>query len=170
MAGAAIDQRPTFFGWVYLALLIWNGATTWWVCNSTLAGGIAAVLANALLMCIPWIGFYHVRRRMGPVFGYAALILFWLTFEYIHLNWELSWPWLTLGNVFATHPGWVQWYEYSLAPAEAVFGYSSSTSCSFCFCVNDFLRSRSRRLRTPYSSQFLQIRRSPNPALHLNRG
>jgi len=45
--------------------------------------------------------------------GYCSLIIFWLTFEYIHHNWELSWPWLTLGNVFATHPAWVQWYEYT---------------------------------------------------------
>ena len=64
-------------------------------------------------MCIPWICFYHVKKRLGAVWGYPALILFWISFEYIHLNWELSWPWLTMGNVFATHPGWVQWYEYT---------------------------------------------------------
>jgi apolipoprotein N-acyltransferase len=29
------------------------------------------------------------------------------------LNWQLSWPWLTLGNVFASHTSWVQWYEYT---------------------------------------------------------
>lgn len=104
-------SRKKFFGWTYLTLVIWNGATTWWVLNSTLIGGIAAILANALLMCLPWIGFYNVKRKRGEKAGYAALILFWLTFEYIHLNWELSWPWLTLGNVFASHPGWVQWYE-----------------------------------------------------------
>jgi len=45
--------------------------------------------------------------------GYMALVLFWMAFEYIHLNWQLSWPWLTLGNVFASHPKWVQWYEYT---------------------------------------------------------
>jgi len=54
------------------------------------------------------------RERDGyQVVGYPALVVFWLTFEYIHLNWELSWPWLTLGNSFASHPDWVQWYEFS---------------------------------------------------------
>jgi len=110
---AQVTKRAQFFGWTYLTMLVWNGATTWWVCNSTVAGGIAAIVANALLMCLPWIGFYNIKRRMGPLFAYPALILFWLTFEYIHLNWELSWPWLTIGNVFATHPGWVQWYEFT---------------------------------------------------------
>jgi apolipoprotein N-acyltransferase len=50
---------------------------------------------------------------MGDTLGYASLVLFWMSFEFIHLNWELSWPWLTLGNVFSTHPDWVQWYEYT---------------------------------------------------------
>jgi apolipoprotein N-acyltransferase len=108
-----ISRGRRFFGWCYLAMLIWNLATTWWVCNSTLVGGMAAILANSLLMCLPWIGFYHIKRTLGSRYGYPALVLFWLSFEYIHLNWELSWPWLTLGNVFASHPGWVQWYEFT---------------------------------------------------------
>jgi len=106
-------SRKKFFGWTYLTLVIWNGATTWWVLNSTVPGGVSAILANSLLMSLPWIAFYNVKRKRGERTGYTALILFWLTFEYIHLNWELSWPWLTLGNVFATHPGWVQWYEFT---------------------------------------------------------
>jgi apolipoprotein N-acyltransferase len=108
-----VPKRGAFFAWTYLALLVWNAATTWWTCNSTLPGGLAAIAANALLMSVPWIGFYNVRRRMGNLWGQLAFIVFWLCFEYIHLNWELSWPWLTLGNVFATHPAWVQWYEYT---------------------------------------------------------
>jgi apolipoprotein N-acyltransferase len=83
------------------------------MCNSTVPGGISAILANSLLMSIPWIGFFNVKKRMGARIGYISLVFFWLGFEYIHLNWELSWPWLTLGNVFATHPNWVQWYEYT---------------------------------------------------------
>ena len=106
-------KRSTFFIWIYVAMLIWNGATTGWMMNSTVPGGIAAILVNGLMMTIPWIGFYNVKKRMGAFAGYASFIFFWLTFEYIHLNWELSWPWLTLGNVFATHPSWVQWYEYT---------------------------------------------------------
>jgi apolipoprotein N-acyltransferase len=108
-----VKKRAHFFWLTYLTLLLWNAASTWWVLNSTVIGGILAVLLNPLLMCIPWIGFYNMKKRFGPRVGYISLVLFWLSFEYIHLNWELSWPWLTLGNVFAMHPGWVQWYEYT---------------------------------------------------------
>jgi len=103
-----------FFGWVYFTLLIWNVAATWWVWNASGPGSIGAFLANSLLMCLPWLGFRAIRRRMGDVIGYASLIVFWLSFEYLHLqNWGLSWPWLTLGNVFAARTGWIQWYEYT---------------------------------------------------------
>lgn len=103
-----------FFGWVYITMLTWNVAATWWVWNASAPGAIGAFLANSLLMCLPWMGFRAVRRRMGDTFGYASLIVFWLGFEYLHLqNWGLSWPWLTLGNVFAARTSWVQWYEYT---------------------------------------------------------
>lgn len=108
-----VTRRLTFFYCTYCMLLIWNAATTWWIINSTVPGGIAAILANSFLMSIPLMGYYAVKKRAGETRGYVALVVFWLTFEYVHLNWQLSWPWLTLGNVFALHPGWVQWYEYT---------------------------------------------------------
>src|SRR5258708_27679972 len=82
-------SRKKFFGWTYLTLVIWNGATTWWVLNSTLIGGIAAILANALLKCLPWIGFYNVKRKRREKARFAPPILFLLTFHYFPLNWEL---------------------------------------------------------------------------------
>src|SRR5690606_38560120 len=57
--------------------------------------------------------FHICKRKVGQREGYFALIIFWLAFEYLHLNWALSWPWLTFGNVFANTHSWVQWYEYT---------------------------------------------------------
>jgi apolipoprotein N-acyltransferase len=105
------SSRGQFFLWSYLTLFIWNIGTTWWICEASVTGGLLAILLNPLLMSIPWIAFYNVKRRMGPYIGYTALVVFWLSFEYIHLNWELSWPWLTLGNAFATQVNWIQWYD-----------------------------------------------------------
>lgn len=107
-------RRRKFFGWVYLSMLIWNLATTWWIWNASEPGAAGAILANSLLMCIPWLGFHFVKARLGDKPGYISLMAFWMSFEYFHLsNWGLSWPWLTSGNVFATHTGWIQWYEYT---------------------------------------------------------
>lgn len=94
-------------------MLLWNIFTTWWVSNASLPGALGAFFANSLVMCTPWLLFYFTKKNFGRWIGYGSLIIYWLTFEYIHHNWELSWPWLTLGNSFALHPEWVQWYEYS---------------------------------------------------------
>ncbi|MBK7562476.1 MAG: apolipoprotein N-acyltransferase [Chitinophagaceae bacterium] len=109
-----VESRKKFFGLTYISMLIWNVATTWWIWNASVPGALSAFLANSLLMCLPWLGFKIVKKRLGEKWGYISLIAFWMCFEYIHLqDWGLSWPWLTLGNVFATHPEWVQWYEYT---------------------------------------------------------
>src|SRR5258708_1708358 len=55
-------SRKKFFGWTYLTLVVWNIATTWWVLNSTLIGGVSAILANSLLMCLPWTLFYNIKK------------------------------------------------------------------------------------------------------------
>ncbi|ULQ53022.1 apolipoprotein N-acyltransferase [Flavihumibacter fluvii] len=105
--------RLRFLAYVYLSMVTWNAITTWWMWNSTGPGAVAAILVNSLLMCLPWVALYNVRKRLGSNYGYWAFIACWMTFEYIHLNWELSWPWLTLGNVFAAQPEWVHWYQFT---------------------------------------------------------
>lgn len=95
-------------------MLVWNISTTWWIWNASAPGAVSAFLANSLLMCFPWLGYKIAKKWLGDNAGYAALVAFWACFEFIHLqDWGLSWPWLTLGNAFATHPEWVQWYEYT---------------------------------------------------------
>lgn len=112
MLVADIEQRRSrFFIHAFLAMLTWNAGSTWWIWNSTDVGSIAAIVANSLLMCLPWWGYQVFHQRYGKWQGYLALLCFWMAFEFIHLNWQLSWPWLNLGNVFAMQPDWVQWYE-----------------------------------------------------------
>jgi apolipoprotein N-acyltransferase len=120
---AAFSNRSgrEFFGYSYLALLIWNLLTTWWVGAtyfgtkdiSTAIAGLLANTANPLLMCIPLVAFHRTKKRLGETWGYLSLIAYWITFEYIHLRWDLTWPWLTLGNGFSQFPQVVQWYEYT---------------------------------------------------------
>ena len=102
-----------FWGYSYLSLLVFNLLTTWWIWNAAGPGSIPAFTLNTLLMTIPWVLFFTTRKKLGEFYGYLSLIAFWLSFEYIHLQWELTWPWLTLGNVFAKFPQVYQWYEYT---------------------------------------------------------
>lgn len=104
-------QRYHFLITLFAGLFLWNLSTTWWIWNSTMIGGWLAIIANSLLMCIPWLGYRWLHKKTNRTTGYVALTAFWMGFEYLHLqDWGLSWPWLTLGNAFAARTEWVQWY------------------------------------------------------------
>ncbi len=109
------DQFSKFavFFYSYPGFLLWNIATTYWVWYSTPAAIVAWSL-NALFMSMVFSLFSYVRRNFHkPLKAYFILPGFWIAFEYLHLNWNITWPWLTLGNVFSNHTGWIQWYEYT---------------------------------------------------------
>ena len=103
-----------FFIYTYLGLFCWNLFTTWWIWNASMIGAWLAILVNSLLMMLPWWGYRKAKQYGSPFFALSAFILFWLSFEFLHqLDWGLSWPWLTLGNIFANRISWIQWYEWT---------------------------------------------------------
>lgn len=99
-----------FFAQIYVALFLWNLALTWWVWNSTHAGAVTMLILNTLFMCIPWILYRRLHKKLGGSAIYIFIVL-WLVYEYLHHRWDLSWPWLTLGNGLAGTPWLVQWYD-----------------------------------------------------------
>ena len=97
----------------FITFLTYNLGTTWWVIYASGAGGCMAFIANSLLMAFVFYLFHLTKKHVGAKEGYIALLVYWISFEYFHYNWESSWPWLTYGNIFSIHPSWVQWYSYS---------------------------------------------------------
>lgn len=106
-------RRIVLFLYLYLGFFIWNLGTTWWVWIADETGATMAFVLNSLFMTIPFLLYHFVKKGVNSVVASLAFISFWLAFEFLHLNWDLSWPWLTLGNGLAEMPSWVQWYEYT---------------------------------------------------------
>jgi apolipoprotein N-acyltransferase len=106
-------KNRVFWGYSFLCVLIWNIGVTYWLVNATWVGGIASYLFNTLCMSLPWLWSYKVRKRFGITIGYVALLISNLSLEWLHHNWEINWPWLSLGNIFANKLNWVQWYEFT---------------------------------------------------------
>ena len=101
-----------FFWWHYLAFVLWNAVTTWWVAGATVGGAVFAILANAIQMSLVFESFRFVKRRTSGVLPYIYLLAAWLAWEKYYLTVaEISWPWLVLGNAFADTVGLVQWYS-----------------------------------------------------------
>ncbi len=107
-------NRFSVFFYSYPAFFTWNILTTWWIYNSTATGAVVAFICNSLFMAVVFSLFHATKRlSLSPVAGYLSLIAYWITFEYIHQAWEISWPWLNLGNGFASQIQLIQWYEYT---------------------------------------------------------
>jgi apolipoprotein N-acyltransferase len=102
-----------FGTYAYIGLFTFNILTTWWVWNASPGGAVFMLFANSALMLIPFVLYRKARRVIGQGRALFFFIASWLTFEYIHFRWGVAYPWLTLGNGFATAPDIVQWYEYT---------------------------------------------------------
>ena len=110
----ANNHSSGFLPYAALTVSVWVLLTTWWVYNSTPIGIVATILVNTFLVGGALYLFHITHRRLsGATAAYTALIGYMLTAEYIHLRWDLNFPWLNLGNGFAAYPKWIQWYEYT---------------------------------------------------------
>ena len=101
------------FAVAYLAFLIWNIFTTWWLWYSTAFGMFFAILVNSLLMALVFLIYHLVAKKMPQKIHLLFLPALWIAFEKLHLNWAFSWPWLNLGNAFSESTIFIQWYEYT---------------------------------------------------------
>ena len=102
------------FGYAFITFAIFNTITTWWIANSSMVAGFLACGLNSLFMATVFLLYFILRKNIfDHEKGQWILIPWWVAFEKLHYTWELNWPWLNLGNVFATKPYMVQWYEYT---------------------------------------------------------
>ncbi len=101
------------FPYFYLTFLIFNLLVTYWIYFATPAGAVFAVLTNALLMSLVVWFWHRSRKKLPPSMSWPFLVSLWMAFEFMHYRWDLEWPWLTMGNVFAAWPSWVQWYAFT---------------------------------------------------------
>lgn len=102
----------------YLTFFIWNLVTTGWLYGSRNPDGSHSipavalpVLLNSLFYALVFLCYHWYKKTQGTYWGLAFLVAIWMAFEKLHLSWELTWPWLNLGNVFSEYPKFIQWYD-----------------------------------------------------------
>lgn len=105
-----------------LTALVWNTASIYWVFNSltSVMPVYAAIPISlipfglaAVLMAIACRLYYQLRKQYNIILSLTGLVCFWITYEYLHQSWDLAFPWMTLGNGFASTHQLIQWYEYT---------------------------------------------------------
>jgi apolipoprotein N-acyltransferase len=95
--------------YAYPSFVLWNLIVTYWLMMATPGGGMAAILANALIMIIPLILIRMLFiSKMNPIPASLIAASVWVSYEYLHHTWDLAWPWLTLGNGWSNLTGAIQ--------------------------------------------------------------
>ena len=110
---ASMLEKKHIWIYHYAAFVLWNAATTFWVCNATIGGGLFAIFANAMQMSLIFGLFRLSKKRFSGALPYIFLMVTWIAWERFYFDAEISWPWLVLGNSFARTSWAIQWYEYS---------------------------------------------------------
>lgn len=128
----------------YIAFLIWNIVSTWWIWNSTHVGAVLAISINSLLMSLTFLLYHLVAKRSTQKLSLIFLVAIWLSFEKFHLWWDISWPWLNLGNVFSEKITWIQWYEYTGAFGGSLWVWL--LNIIFYIAAKDYLTDKNRAL------------------------
>ncbi len=107
------ENLSSSFLFGFVAFLIWNIFSTWWISYVSLLGMLFITSLNSLFMSAVWWLKNKVHQKFGAASGYFSLIVFWIAFEFLNHQGFLPWPWLTLGNGFANAVKLIQWYEFT---------------------------------------------------------
>jgi len=100
-----------FFNYALPGIIIFNILTLEWVRAASIPAVITVILGMSFLMAfIMWLA-HIIRIRAGGITGTLALVSFWLSFEFLTLNFVILSPWINLGNGLAKDILFIQWYE-----------------------------------------------------------
>lgn len=108
---ASTNGVKRFWPFAFASFFIWNIAATYWIYLATLPGAIAAIILNSLQMTFIFGLFRFVKKRFKGILPYFMFAFMWVAWESLYYTWQISWPWLTLGNAFATSIKNIQWYS-----------------------------------------------------------
>jgi apolipoprotein N-acyltransferase len=99
----------------YLTAFVFNVITLYWVGSwqkatdpfLMIAGGVL-LFFNPILFLIPSTLYYFFKKTFSAKYALYFFPLFWITYEYLYMLTDLSFPWLTLGNGLAKFTIFIQ--------------------------------------------------------------
>ncbi|MCP9292514.1 apolipoprotein N-acyltransferase [Gracilimonas sediminicola] len=94
----------------YAGFVVWNLIGTYWLMMASLGAGIAAILANSVLMTIPLcLAKFFTQKSESPILIAFLQAAAWVSYEFLHHQWDLSWTWLSIGNAWSNFIGVIQY-------------------------------------------------------------
>jgi len=108
----ASHNKKYFLLSIFVALLVWQIHALYWLSYvGTFYPVLISVINTFVFLGILYIGLISSKNNIKLL--YLSFVVSWIVFEYLHLNWELAFPLIGLGNILAARPSLIQWYEYT---------------------------------------------------------
>ena len=98
-----------FISHSFLFLLSWELGALFWMFS--IDQGTYGLLIILIYSLIPFILFFYLKKIFRKI-NIFFFIPIWILFEVFNNFSSISFPWLTLGNLFSTNIYLVQWYRY----------------------------------------------------------
>jgi len=107
------SSRFVYLNHMVVAFFLWNLLSAWWLGHATLIGLTLFLFLNTFLMTLIWYLYHRFKQQTNESLALFFLASLWLAFEFLHLNWDMQLPGMTLGGAFGNQVKMVQWYEYT---------------------------------------------------------
>lgn len=118
---------------IFVAFLLFNGLASFWIIELSFTAWLLLTAINTSLMLGVWRIIYFFRQKGTKINILLSYLLPWISFEFLTYHIFLQWTWLNLGNLFASVPELVQWYEYTGILGGSVWILSFSVVIYFLF-------------------------------------
>ena len=97
LALKSVTSFPRFLRNVYLTSLLGWSIELAWLLTSNIWAGIAAFFFVALVMTVPWVGFYCIRQALGWRWALWSLPMVWTGWDWVYHQSDGSIGWMGLG-------------------------------------------------------------------------
>ncbi len=101
----SIESYGRFFRYAYFTFFVFSMLALYWVGGFThgkdpylMIAGVALYLWEPLVLSIPAMVYFFVRKSLKSKYSVLAFPFIWITMEWLYALGELAFPWLTLGN------------------------------------------------------------------------
>ena len=101
----SIESYWRFFRYAYFTFFVFSLLALYWVGGFThgkdpylMIAGVALYLWEPLVLSIPAMVYFFVKKRLKSKYSVLAFPFIWITMEWLYALGELAFPWLTLGN------------------------------------------------------------------------
>ncbi|MDX2128443.1 MAG: apolipoprotein N-acyltransferase [Chloroherpetonaceae bacterium] len=114
-----VESFSAAFRSSYLTTFVMTLCSVWWVSLSTVAGGVLMYFAQSFFSTIPFLIHYQLSKWLPRKINLLLLPLVWTVWEWIYLDLEISFGWITLGNSQANF-----WQFFQFIDLTGVWGIS----------------------------------------------